>query len=325
MYWLEFTISALVIIAAGSRLTIYADRLSDQLNLGKALVGIVLLGLITSLPEAVACVVSIRSLNADNMAVGNLLGSNNFNPLFIVVMDLVYRKGPISNQVHPNATHKLSAYYVLILTAVVIFEIVFSSFPHIGPLSLGGLAIVWIYISGIRNLASIAAPMDDVPNKEVKGTLTNTWMNLFVCAAFVVVAAVWLANSADKIAIETGLGRTFVGSIFLALATSLPEMVVSLSALRMGALDLAIGNIFGSNMSNMFILFLCSLVNPEGPILFDVDKTHIITALSSMLMVFIAIQGIRQNQKKAFAGLGWDSWAMMFVFFSGSSLLYIFK
>ena len=65
MYWIEFLISAFVIIAAGSRLTTYADRLSDQLNLGKALIGIVLLGLITSLPEAVACFVSIRSLKKD--------------------------------------------------------------------------------------------------------------------------------------------------------------------------------------------------------------------------------------------------------------------
>jgi len=325
MYWLEFIISALVIIAAGSRLTIYADRLSDQLNLGKALVGVILLGLITSLPEAVACVVSIRSLNADDLAIGNLLGSNNFNPLLIVVMDLVYRKGAVSNQVHPSVSHKLSAYYAIILTVVVIFEIVFSSFPSIGPLSIGGLAIVWIYISGMRNLASLSPKEVKTPEKKIDGTLKGTCINLFVCAVFVVVAAVWLVNSADRIATETGLGRTFVGSIFLALVTSLPEMVVSLSALKMGALDLAIGNIFGSNMSNIFIIFLCSLINPEGPILYDVGSTHILTAFCSMLMVFIGIKGIEQNNKKAIAGLGWDSWLMLVVFLIGSSLLFLLK
>ena len=90
-----------------------------------------------------------------------------------------------------------------------------------------------------------------------------------------------LAQSADEIALQTGLGRTFVGSIFLALVTSLPEMVVSLSALKMGAFDLAIGNIFGSNMTNMFIVFFVFL-SPilRGPILYDVGSTHIVDGCS---------------------------------------------
>lgn len=147
-------------------------------------------------------------------------------------------------------------------------------------------------------------------------------MEMAVSTLFVVAAAMWLAKSADTIALVTGLGRTFVGSIFLAIVTSLPEMVVSLAAMRLGALDLAIGNIFGSNMVNMFIVFICGLFSKNGPILAHVTPTHMFTAALSILLTHIAITGIYAQNKKTVLGLGWDSVVMTLLFIAGTGFLY---
>ena len=326
MVWFQFLICSALIIAAGAHLTIYADKLADRLNVGKAWVGVVLLGLITSLPEAVTCVVSIRSLNADDLAVGNLVGSNNFNPMLIVIMDIAYRQGSVTDAITPHRSHKISAIFAVLLTAVVALEIFFSGFAHLGPLSIGGALIVLFYFVGMQQVAQFS---DDEKLPEAlldpKESLSQIWAHLFVSAVIVIGAAIHLTGAADTIAETTGLGRTFVGSIFLALVTSLPEMVVSLQALRLGALDLAIGNIFGSNMTNMFIVFLCSLVNVDGPILYDVSNAHILTALLSMILIGISWIGINSQNKKKFLGVGWDSYLMLSVFLLGTAFLYAIK
>ncbi|MBZ0165724.1 MAG: hypothetical protein K8I00_02880 [Candidatus Omnitrophica bacterium] len=330
MYWIQFLLSSAVIVLAGVHLTKQADRLSEQMNLGKAWVGILLLGLITSLPEAITCIVAVGSLNADDLAVGNLLGSNNFNPMLIVLMDLVFRKQSITNEVNPRGSIKTSGVFVLLLTSIVILEILFPQLPHWGPLSFGGVILVATYLFGMQRIGMLSSRehLTDnlIPHPDnQKGSLARTWINVMISAVVVVAAAMLLANSADIIAEKTGLGRTFVGSIFLAIVTSLPEMVVTLSALKMGSLDLAVGNIFGSNMTNVFFVFLCSLFNPEGPVLNDVSPTHILTAVASMLLVIIAMIGIAKKGKRRFGPLGWDTWTMTGVFFSGSYLLYLLR
>jgi len=145
---------------------------------------------------------------------------------------------------------------------------------------------------------------------------------LLMCSVLVIVGAIWLANSADRIAVQTGLGRTFVGSIFLAFVTSLPEMVVTISALKMRAFDLAIGNIFGSNMTNLFIIFISTFFTKAGPVLSLVSQTHIVTLILSMILTGLAIWGIHHRGKKSFGGLGWDTIAMTFCFITGTFLLY---
>lgn len=330
MYWFEFFISAVIIIFAGIRLTVYADKLSDELKFGKIWVGIVLLGFVTSLPEAVTSLVSIISLGANDLAVGNLLGSNNINPMLIVVMDIMYRQGSLTNDIRPNPLYKLSARFSALLALIVIADIVLiAAFPsfHVGPVSVGGILIAFFYFIGMRNIARLSKAQSVIsPSKDRTArqnmSVTRIWIELSVNAILVIVGAIWLAKSADVIAVQTGLGRTFVGSIFLALITSLPELVVSLSALKLGSLDLAIGNIFGSNMTNMFIMFFCGLFQRGGHLLEAVSKTHIVTAVLSILLTYVAVKGIYVKNKKTVLGVGWDSLIMIVLFMVGTGILY---
>jgi len=330
MYWIEFIISATLIIYAGIKLTVYADALSDKLQLGKVWVGIVLLGLVTSLPEAITTIVAVTSVGANNLAVGNILGSNNFNPLLIIVMDIVYRKNSVTNDIEISKSHNASAAFACLLTLIVLFEIFFSRIMNIasvGPLTVGSWGIVFIYFIGMRFLSNVNNNHVVVEGKKNTTKYSLMRINLALAAStlIVVVSAIWLADSANEIARETGLGGTFVGSIFLAFVTSLPEMVVSISAIRLGVLGLAIGNIFGSNMTNIFILSLCDGFNGSESLLANVSGIHLLTGCLSLVLTALLVMGIHVKNKKTFYGVGWDSILMAVIFIIGTTVLYQMK
>lgn len=334
MYWLQFSVSAVVIVIAGIRLTHFADQLSAKLNLGKVWIGIVLLGLVTSLPEAVTSLIAVITLKADDLALGNLVGSNNFNPLLIIVLDVMYRRGSVTNAIEATKSHLYSSFFAVALTSIIILEIFLNFYIPIerfsvGYISIGTILVILIYFLGMKYLSTLgSAPEDEETSQMRKGegsSLKSIWLNVIVCAFFIVVGAIWLTQSADVIADKTGLGRTFIGSILLAFVTSLPEMVVTISALKMGALDLAIGNIFGSNMTNMFIVSVCSVFHPSSPFLGGVSIKHVFTANLSILLTLILIRGIHLKNKRSFYGIGWDSLLIFIFFILGMGFLYFWR
>ncbi len=310
-------------------MTTYADILSERLNVGKVWIGIVLLGIITSLPEAVSSLTAAVFLNAPDLAVGNMVGSNNFNLCLILVMDIVYRQGAVTNRIHFIPANVYPAVFSLTLVFLIISEI------WLGPqrmITVGflGLASVLVFPGYFvfmkilsRNQGGEAPPSGAGETPRVSSvSMTQVILNLAGSALLVVVGAVWLANTADTIAEVTNLGRTFVGTFFLALVTSLPEMVVTISAVKLGALDLAVGNIFGSNMSNMFIISVCDLFYWKGPLLAMVSARHLITAFSSVLLTLVALAGMRSGRKRTWAGVGWDSWTIGFFFLLSMVIMY---
>ena len=330
--WLGFFLSAAVIVAAGSRLTHYADQLSDKLGIGKVWLGVLLLGFITSLPEAITSIFSVVSLQAADLAVGNMLGSNNFNIFLIVVMDILFRKGSVTNDIVPKPSHSMAAIFSIVLVSVIGVNILASVYGfgmELGMFSVGSIFAGVFYLFGMRKLFlgenCRKKGCDTVDAASCEYSLRKIYINLFASAFFVVLAAMFLAQSADNIATTTGLGRTFVGTLFLALATSLPELVVTISALRLGSLDLAVGNIFGSNMTNMFLIFICDFFYIKAPMLSSVSKTHVVTAGICVLMSFFALFGLRRKEKKVFLNLGSDSWILVGLFVGGSALLYYLR
>jgi cation:H+ antiporter len=121
------------------------------------------------------------------------------------------------------------------------------------------------------------------------------------------------------------LGQTFVGNIFIAFSTSLPEVVVSVSAVKMDAVDLAIGNLFGSNIFNIFILALDDLFFIKGPILSFVQTSHTVSALSAITMTAIAIIGLTYRTEKKRLFLAWDSIGIVLVYVVNLMLLYMMR
>ncbi|MBK8657833.1 MAG: hypothetical protein IPN22_02880 [Bacteroidetes bacterium] len=129
-------------------------------------------------------------------------------------------------------------------------------------------------------------------------------MRFYAC--IIIAAALFLPHFAEKIAEQTGLGKSFVGTLFLAASTSLPEIAVSMAAVRMGFIDLSVGNLLGSNIFNVFILFIDDLFYTKGHLLKDASDAHLVSVFSVILMSAVAIIGLYlpHYRKEIPAGMG---------------------
>ena len=325
--WLKFFVSAGLVIFSGIKLTKCVDVLSDEFNLAKVWAGMMLLGVVTSLPELTASISSVSLLGAPNLALGNITGSVNFNLMIVAIMDFMYRKGSITSQLKIKKSYQLSAVFFSILSVIVVIEIFLAlKMPlfSIGPLSLGSVLIIILYVWGTRRI--FLSETQQTPTARIekkisqKGKIAILKFCVFSC--IVVLSSISLSGACDQIAIITGLGRTFVGTTFLAIVTSLPEIVVSISALKMNSIDLAFGNIFGSNMSNVLILGICDFFYVKKPMMASVSPTHILMMSLSVVLTTILIFGIQKRCKKTFFGFGIDVILMMVCFAAGMKFLY---
>ncbi|MFO1040681.1 MAG: hypothetical protein U0941_02795 [Planctomycetaceae bacterium] len=295
---IEFAAAAIVIIIAGTLLSKFADEIAERTGFGRLLIGSVLLAGATSLPELTVDISAVRNGMAD-MAFGDLMGSSLFNLLILAILDLSsHSKGRMLSR--QAARHALSGNVSAALTSIVAVGLLEHQILAGGELlniSYGLWLVVLGYIFGVRlvycdqQISRVEAVTQRSPSEhELHGSWQKSAMG-FICAALVIViVGPFLANAAGHIADASGLGKTFVGTTLVAFSTSLPELVASLAALRMGAHDLAIGNVLGSNAFNMMLLAPLDLVH-KGPILADVSTTHAITCLAAILATLVVVLG----------------------------------
>jgi cation:H+ antiporter len=301
----QFAVSALIIIVAGTILTYTADAIADITKLGKLLIGSILLAGATSLPELAVDIHAVRNDMAD-LAVGALFGSSLFNLLIVALIDLIYRsRGTVFSRSY--AAHALSATMSSVLTALAGMALVLGSrYPELLFLnaSPGTWLIAAAYILGVRmayydqHHAAIQLEEDGAISERVLPSM-SLWTAVagFVAAAVViVVVAPYLAESADVIAIKSGLGKTFIGTTLVALSTSLPELVATATAVRIGSADLALGNIFGSNAFNMLLFLPLDIVCP-GSLMAQASSTHLVTAFCTIIVTSVAVMGQLYNVK----------------------------
>ncbi|MCA9954468.1 MAG: sodium:calcium antiporter [Ardenticatenaceae bacterium] len=147
------------------------------------------------------------------------------------------------------------------------------------------------------------------------------WLKFLLSAAVVVYAAIKLAEYGDIIAVRTKLGGLFVGTIFLAGATSLPELIASISAFQAGYPNLAAGNFFGSNMVNMMLLALVDLINYQVPLLRRIAVSHALTAALTTILMLIAIISILDEVDLKIGWVGVDSLLIIGLYFGGIWLI----
>jgi cation:H+ antiporter len=329
--WIGFIICTAVIIYSGTKLSKYGDIIAEKTGLGRAWIGLVLMASVTSLPELVTGISSVTYAGVPNIAIGDVLGSCVFNMLIIAILDVQYRIMPISAKAHQG--NVLSAAFGILLLSMVALSIFLgkylSALGWIGPYSVLFVAIYFVamrlvysyekkQIAALMKEKAIKLRYEDISKK-------TAFMNYVLNALIVIIAATFLPKIGEGIAETTGLGQTFVGNIFIAISTSLPELVVSIAAIRIDAVDLAIGNLFGSNIFNIFILAVDDLFFLKGPLLAFVNPNHIISAISAIAMITIAIIGLTYRATKKPLFLAWDSIAIVLIYVVNLLLLYALK
>jgi len=156
-------------------------------------------------------------------------------------------------------------------------------------------------------------------------TLRIAVIRYLAAAAVVLVAGAALPFVAKAMAVEMGWHQSFVGTLFVAFVTSLPEMVVTVAALQLGAVDMAIGNLFGSNLFNIAILAVDDIFYLQGPLFDAVSSTHAISAFSAIMMTGVAIVGLLYRPRtRVLKTVGWVSLFLFTVYLINSYILYIY-
>jgi cation:H+ antiporter len=330
--WLQFAVCVALIGVAGSRLSRYGDIIAEKTGLSGTWIGVVMLATVTSLPELATGVSAVALAGTPDLAVGDVLGSCVFNLFIIFILDFLHRKESVYTRASQG--HILSAGFGIMMLGFAGFSLLVSSrgeVVSIGHVGLYSPLILVLYILAMRTVFRYEHQEREESAEQVAEiyghlTLRQAFIGYAMAAMVVVGAGTWLPFIGARIAHLMGWQTTFVGTLFVAFATSVPEMVVTLAALRLGALDMAIGNVLGSNLFNIAILAVDDLAFLPGPLFDQVSPMHSVSAISAIMMSGIAIVGLLYRPKThLFRTVGWISLFLFLVYLLNSYVLYLYE
>ena len=302
MVWVKFAICLAIILVAGTKLSKYGVAIAEKTGLGRIWVGVVLLAVITSLPELATGISSVALVGKPDLTLGDLFGSNLINLVIIAIIDVFYTRGQVLHYL--GAGIVLAAILSTLLIAVAATSIYVAQnvasvgiFGYIGlysPILFCLYLLAQYMLIRFRPAQQSQSPTESPVTAVYDGISLNKVSAFFAIAALATIGAgTWLGFIGNELSEVTGLNTSFIGTLFLAICTSAPEIVVSITALRLGALDMAVGNVIGSNLFNMgVIIFVDDLFYTTGPILSYVSPDHIGTALFAILMSCVVIVGL---------------------------------
>ncbi len=324
MVWVTFFLSAALIVFAAMLLAKYGDVIAVRTRLGGMFIGVLLLAGVTSLPEVLTTISSLYQ-GVPDLAAGNLLGSNLFNMFLLAVLDLLHRKERVLRKA--ALKHALTGSLTVFLIGLVVFFMLADIKLQIGWVGLDSVIIMLVYIVGIRLIQtnqshgiSAAFQQEDIP--EGTPALWKGLLGFSLAAIGLVIVTPWMVQSSAEIAEITGLGMTFVGTTLVAIVTSLPELVTTIAAVKLGADDMAIGNLFGSNLFNMFALGLTDVFYLQGRFLGVIDPAFLLVGMLGLLMTGLGLIGNLARLEKRIWFIELDALALMMLYFVGLWLLY---
>ncbi|MGQ3051544.1 MAG: sodium:calcium antiporter [Roseateles sp.] len=326
----QFAVCAVLIARAGYVLSRSADALAGAYGWGRGWVGLALLATVTSLPELASGISAVAFVDAPNLAVGNALGACLVNLLFLVVVDALQRRQPMYREA--SATHLLSAGFgVVMLGFVAVSLLAGARAPavlHVGVYSPILLALYLLALKNVhgherRAMAAATAPAG-AGTAAAPPQCRREWRRFGLAALLVLAAGSWLPSVADGLAQALGISRSFAGTVFMAIVTTLPEMAVTLGALRLGALDMAIGNLLGSNLFNITILAVDDAFYARGPLLAEAAGVHASTAVTALVMTGMVIIGlVMRPHGRRLRVVSWVSVGLVAAYVVNVTLVYL--
>lgn len=326
MVWIKFLICILVIFFSGKAVAKYGDIIAERTKLGRVWIGVIAVALITSLPELFTGISAVTIIDAPDLTVGDLIGANAFNLFNLAVLDIFHRDGSLLAGLSP--THTLTSWYSLVILVVVGISLLVSTYFYSMPLGWIGWytpVIILLYFVLARRIYLFDKhhPSQQETALYSDGHSTRRVFLYFGIAAVLIIGAgIWLATIGDEIARVTGWGQSFVGSLFLAFTTTMPEITVSIAAIRIGAKDLAVANMVGSNLFNLTIIPITDIIYTRGPILSAASPGHLMTIGSVLVITLLFIAGLRFVPKRHLR-LSWFNTAIIAVFIIGAYLSFV--
>jgi cation:H+ antiporter len=329
-----FAAGAVCVWIAGTKLANYVDRIGALTGLGQAFLGVALLGVATSLPE-IATTVTGSIIGNASLVMGNLFGGIAMQVALLAVVDAVVVRGALTYAA-PKPVLLFQGVMLLMLLSITLVGAAISD-----PIGLFGVGLTSVVVMGVylftvhatsnpkylpRWRATDVADTEREPSKTTQEAPAWSGAKLYTrCAltATTILIAGWvLASTGDALAQQTGLGATFVGVVFVAISTSLPELSTTLTAARAGNYEMAISNILGTNCLSVALLLPADMAFRGGPILATTDRATLLAIAMGMVVTSVHLLGLLERRNRTVAGVGIDSIAIFILY--GVSLVGIY-
>lgn len=337
-----FALAAGTVWFAGAKLADLAQQISKVTGLGQAVLGIVLLAGVTSLPEIAVSVTASISGDAV-LAINSVFGSIALQVALLAIIDAAVGDEALTSVV-PDPVVMLEGNLNVILISFAAAGMMVGDIAFLGAgiwswSCLGGYVVcVWILSrSGGRRpwLASRAGDKVDrsliaqqMERHDVVGEPDRTPMLALKTAAValaILIAGFLLARSGDAIAQQTGLGQSFVGFVLVAFATSLPELSAALAAARRKLYTMAISDILGTNLINVALVCLVDVIDTGEPVFNRLGNFAAVGALLSVVLTSVFLAGLTERRDEAVARMGYDSILVILLYAGGVALLYTLR
>jgi cation:H+ antiporter len=318
------------IMVAGPRMVRVADRLADVTGLGEAFVGAVFVGIATSLPDILATVLpAARGL--PELAVGNALGGVLGQTAFLAVADLTYRR---ANLEHAAASLPNLVQATLLVTLLGGLLVLFAAPPgSVLGIHPGTLVLVVVYAYGLRLVRETTeVPMweaveteetrVDVPDEPVRetGAPRAMWGRFVALLLVLAGAGTALAIAGESLVATTGLGEAAVGVFLTGVGSSLAELVVSISAVRAGALTLAVANVIGGNTFDTLLVGAADVVYREGSIYAAAGDDAALVAAVALVATAVLTLGLLRRERHGVGNIGVES-VVVLALYAGTALV----
>ncbi len=326
--------ASLAVWLAGSHVARCADALEKRTGIGEAVIGMLLLGFISALPELAVTVSASWNGNAQ-LAVNNLLGGMALNVAILAAADALIRGEALTSAI-ATPTPLLQAALLIVLLALV------AGATVVGDVALYGVgawscAILAAYIACVYTVRRTESANSWVPAKKGghaaaagardRGRAPSTSVaqlaaKIAAGAAVILVAGYVLSESGDALAEQTGLGESFFGAVFLALSTSLPEISIVIAAVRIGRYEMAISDILGANLFCLALIFVVDAAYTGGPVLAEVGAFSTFAALLGIAVTALFVAGLVERSHRIVMGMGVDSMTVIGTYAAGLGVLY---
>lgn len=258
MIYLAYLIVAAGVVWFSVKASDYVDLLDKKTSLSGAFIGGIMLSAVTSLPELFTSISATVLIGEPGLCLGNVLGSDLFNmamlSFFLLMFTRTFGKASLSASHRVVTLFVFACYVLLILDWLDILNI------HILSVSLTSVCIVILYVLSVRYMSAEDGTEEEEEADTSPLTVKQVAIRFVAVSIGIVALSIIITYITDAISIRLNLGQGMAGALFLGIATSLPEAASTVTLLRMGNVDIAFGNIVGSNIFNFIIMAVVDIL-----------------------------------------------------------------
>ncbi|MCB1674722.1 MAG: hypothetical protein KDI01_00420 [Halioglobus sp.] len=328
----QFVLCAALIGVCGTRLSVLADRLADRGGFGEALTGGVLLGAATSISGSVLSVSAALEGQAD-LALSNAYGGIAVQTLFIALADITYRRANLEHAA-ASAENILQGLLLICLLALLLLATYSPAWTWHGihpatPLLLAGYAFGIRLIRRARQFPmwhpeQTRETRTDVPEEANRRRSLARLLLSFAALSLVMGVAGWYMQAIASSFVQlTGIDAAIIGALFTAVATSLPELVTTIAAVRRGALTLAFSGILGGNAFDTLFAAFSDTAYRTGSIYHAADPILLFWVSVSLLMTGVLLMGMVVREKHGIANIGFESFLIIVAYGAAVGVLLV--